>query len=248
MHGIIMLKIEKLSVNIEGKHLVNEINMCISDGEMHVIMGPNGSGKTTLAYAIAGHPKYQAEGKALLDNEDLLVMKADERARKGVFLAFQNPPSIEGVGLLNLIRKARNARGTASLDIMKFSKEVEKDAKSIKFSEEMLSRDLNVGLSGGEKRKSEVIQMLSLDPKLAILDEIDSGLDVDALKTVAKAIEKAKNGKNMFLIITHNAKLLKYLKPDFVHIMVDGRIVKSGDAGLSQEIEKKGYEWIKEIR
>lgn len=240
-----MLNIEKLNVKIDGKEVLHNFGLQINDGDVHVVMGPNGSGKTTLSYAIAGHPKYVCEGKIDLDGVNIVGMAANERAKKGIFLAFQQPLAVEGVGLLSFIRKARKAMGNDDIDIMKFADDVEKNAKKVKMDSSFLTRDLNVGLSGGERKKSEIVQMLSLAPKLVILDEIDSGLDVDALKTVAKTIENARDGKRSFLIITHHTNILKYIKPDFVHVMMDGKIMKSGDAKFAKEIEKKGYEWLR---
>ncbi len=234
------MKLDNLGVKTEGKAIVHGISLSLADGEMHVIMGPNGSGKTTLGYAISGHPAYETSGRIFLDSLDISKLKPDERARAGIFLAFQNPPSVEGVGLLNFMRKSANANGMQT-DVMKFSEEARKLAKVVKMDESLLLRDLNMGLSGGEKKKSETLQMLSLQPKVAIIDEIDSGLDVDALKAVGKAIEKSRDGKRIFLIITHQEGLLKYLKPDVVHIMAGGRIVKSGGAKLANEIAKNGY-------
>ncbi len=242
-----MLKIENLTVKTNGKEILRNFSISIADGEVHVIMGPNGSGKTTLSYALAGHPNYAVSGKIMLGKENITALPADGKAKKGVFLAFQNPVPVEGVGLLNFVRKARAAQGEpADKDIMKFMEESGKQAAKVKLPDAFLNRDLNVGLSGGERKKSEIMQMLALKPKLVILDEIDSGLDVDALKTVAKAIDGALDGKRMFLIITHYANILKYVKPDYVHVMLDGRIVKSGDAKFAKEIEKKGYEWMRE--
>lgn len=241
-----MLQIDGLTVKTEGKELVRNLSLSVRDGEAHMIMGPNGSGKTTLSYAIMGHPGYECSGKILLDGEDISKLPANERAKKGVFLAFQNPISVEGLGLMGFIRKAKIAIGKAELDIMQFSKGLEKSAKSLKLDSSFLFRDLNAGLSGGEKKKTEMLQMLSLSPKLAILDEIDSGLDVDALRAVAKAIESARDGKRMFLIITHHANILRHVKPDFVHVMMGGRIVRSGGPEFAKEIERKGYGWIGE--
>ncbi len=241
-----MFRIENLAVKSGGKEIIMGLSLNVKDGEVHVVMGPNGSGKTTLSYAIAGHPKYKTKGRILLDEENIAELAADERAKKGVFLAFQNPVAVEGVGLLNFIRKAKNATGKAETDILELVESVERNAKTVKLDSSFLQRDLNSGLSGGEKKKSEIVQMLALSPKLVVLDEIDSGLDVDALKTVAKAIENARDGKRMFLIITHYANILKYVKPDFVHVMMDGRIVKSGGAEFAKEIERKGYEWMRE--
>lgn len=241
-----MLKIENLNVKTNGKEIIRGLSLTVNDGEVHAVMGPNGSGKTTLSYAIAGHPKYKTRGKIILDGSEISKLPANERAKKGVFLAFQNPVAVEGLGLLGFIRNAKNAIGKADKDILRFREETERTAKGITLDSSFLTRDLNVGLSGGEKKKSEIVQMLALEPKLAILDEIDSGLDVDALRNVAKAIENARDGKRMFLVITHYANILKYVKPDYVHVMMDGNIIKSGDAGFAKEIEKKGYEWMRE--
>lgn len=241
-----MLKLEKLSVRTGGKEIIRGLDFSMGDGEVHVIMGPNGSGKSTLSYAIAGHPRYDTEGKIFLDKEDITKMPASERAKRGVFLAFQNPIAVEGIGLMNFIRKAKGALGKAEPDITRFSDNLRQIAKSVKMDESFLTRDLNAGLSGGEKKKSEIVQMLALKPSLVILDEIDSGLDVDSLKTVANAIEKARDGKRMLLVITHYANILKYIKPDFVHVMMEGKIVKSGGPKFAKEIEKKGYEWMKQ--
>ncbi len=241
-----MLRIEGLNAKTDSKEILRNFSLSVADGEVHVIMGPNGSGKTTLSYSIAGHPRYILSGKIGLDGTDISKMPANERAKRGVFLAFQNPVAVEGVSLRSFIRKAKGAIGKADADIMKFWSELEKHAKEVKMDSSFLSRDLNTGLSGGERKKSEIVQMLSLSPRLVVLDEIDSGLDVDALKTVAKAIDKARDGKRMFLIITHYANILKYIKPDSVHVMMDGRIVKSGGVKFAKEIEKKGYEWMRQ--
>lgn len=238
-----MLKIERLNVKIAGKKLINNFNLEIKEGEIHVLMGPNGSGKTTLSYAIAGHPKYRSSGKILLNKENLAKLPADERAKKGIFLAFQNPVEIEGLVVQSMIRKAQAVLGKSE-DLLTFEKQMDKNSKILKLNNEFILRELNKGLSGGEKKKSEILQMLSFDPKLIILDEVDSGLDVDALKILAKAIKNTKNGKKAFLIITHYTNIFKYLKPDFVHVIRNGKIVKSGDIKLVHKIEKKGYEWI----
>ncbi|MDD5337087.1 MAG: Fe-S cluster assembly ATPase SufC [Candidatus ainarchaeum sp.] len=240
-----MLKIEKLSVSREGKRIIDGLELSMGDGEVHALMGPNGSGKTTLSYAIMGRPGYECEGKIILDGEDITKMGADERAKRGIFLAFQHPAQIEGISLMGLLRRARKAAGKP-VELVKFTEEVKKDAKHASLPESMLSRDLNAGLSGGERKKGEIVQMLALAPKLAILDEIDSGLDVDALRAVAKSVREAKNGKLSLLVITHHVNLLRELKPDFVHIMLDGRITRTGNAKFAKEIEKKGYEWLRE--
>lgn len=239
-----MLEIEKLSVRTDGKEIIRGLGLRVRDGEVHALMGPNGSGKTTLAYAIAGHPKYECSGKIKLDGKNLLGLPADERAKLGIFLAFQNPAAVEGVSLLSFLRKAK---GSGKEDIVAFGGEMEKIAKEAGMDASLLFRDLNSGLSGGERKKSEIAQMLALKPKVAILDEIDSGLDVDALKAVAGAVSRAKDRKLSVIAITHHANLLKYLKPDFVHIMIEGKIVKTGDAKFAGEIEKKGYERMKNL-
>lgn len=240
-----MLTIENLNVKIDGKEIIRNFSLSMDNGEIHVLMGPNGSGKTTLAYAIAGHPKYSIEGKIVLNGEEISKTSADIRAKKGIFLAFQEPVAIEGLGLVNLIRKAANAIGKNPEDVMKFSENMEKNAKMMKLNPSVLSMSLNKGLSGGEKKKSEILQMLALSPKMIILDEINSGLDVDSLKVVARAITSAKDKTRTFLIITHYTNILKYLKPDYVHVMINGKIVKSGGAEFAKVIEKKGYGWIK---
>ncbi|MEW6528680.1 MAG: Fe-S cluster assembly ATPase SufC [Candidatus Micrarchaeota archaeon] len=241
-----MLKIKKLCVTINEKEIIQNLNFSINDGEMHVLMGPNGSGKTTLTHAIAGHPKYKTSGKIILNNENVANLAPDERAKKGIFVAFQNPVSVEGLGLINFIRKAKNACDKTNCDIIKFNDEIRAIAKSVKMDETFLARDLNTGLSGGEKKKSEIVQMLALRPKFIILDEIDSGVDVDSLKMIINAIKSARNRNTMILIITHYANILKYIKPDFVHVMIAGNIIKSGKAKFAKEIEKKGYEWLKD--
>lgn len=240
-----MLKIEKLCVRINKKEIIQNLDFSMDEGEVHIIMGPNGSGKSTLSYAITGHPKYAVEGKIILNNEDIIKLSSDERAKRGIFLAFQNPVSVEGLSLINFIRKAKNALGNADSDITKFGDEMRATVKAVKMDEAFLTRDLNIGLSGGEKKKNEIIQMLALKPKFIILDEIDSGLDVDSLKTIAKEIENVRDGKIMLLIITHYANILKYIKPDFVHVIIDGKIIKSGNAKFAEKIEKRGYEWLK---
>ena len=241
-----MLKIKNLKADIKSKSILNNFNLEIKPGEVHAIMGPNGSGKSTLSNILSGKKGYDVSGEILFENKDLFELETEERAHKGIFLAFQYPLEIPGVNTniflktsLNAIRKAR---GEKELDAIEFLKLVKLKAKELKFDEEKLNRQLNVGFSGGEKKKNEILQMSILNPKLSILDETDSGLDIDALKIVADGVNTLRDNKNSFLIITHYQRLLDYIKPDFVHVLMDGKIVKSGGAELAMELEKKGYE------
>ena len=241
-----MLKIKDLKANIDKKFILDGFNLEIKPGEIHAIMGPNGSGKSTLSNILSGKKGYETSGQITFENQNLFNLEADERAHKGIFLAFQYPLEIPGVNTniflktsLNAIRKAK---GEKELDAIEFLKLVKKKAKELKFEEEKLSRQLNVGFSGGEKKKNEILQMSILDPKLCILDETDSGLDIDALKIVANGVNSLKKKNNAFLIITHYQRLLNYIKPDFVHVLMKGKIVKSGGPELALELEKKGYE------
>ncbi len=241
-----MLKIKDLKANIDKKFILDGFNLEIKLGEIHAIMGPNGSGKSTLSNILSGKKGYETSGQITFENQNLFNLEADERAHKGIFLAFQYPLEIPGVNTniflktsLNAIRKAK---GEKELDAIEFLKLVKKKAKELKFEEEKLSRQLNVGFSGGEKKKNEILQMSILDPKLCILDETDSGLDIDALKIVANGVNSLKKKNNAFLIITHYQRLLNYIKPDFVHVLMNGKIVKSGGPELALELEKKGYE------
>ncbi len=241
-----MLKINNLNVKIDKKSILNGFTLQINPGEIHAIMGPNGSGKSTLSNILSGKKGYDISGQVLFENKNLFELETDERAHKGIFLAFQYPLEIPGVNTniflktsLNAIRKAR---GEKELDAIEFLKLVKNKAKELKFDEEKLNRQLNVGFSGGEKKKNEILQMSILDPKLCILDETDSGLDIDALKTVANGVNSLKKKNNAFLIITHYQRLLNYIKPDFVHVLMKGKIVKSGGPELALELEKKGYE------
>ena len=241
-----MLEIKNLHVNIDGKEILKGIDLEIKAGETHAIMGKNGSGKTTLARVIAGQKEgCEISGQVNFLGRNLFEMEPEERARAGIFLAFQNPIEVPGVALssfltssLNEIRKARKE---LPLDWFDFSRQVEEKTKSLGLKEEFLSRGVNEGFSGGERKKNEIFQMLFLEPKLSILDEIDSGLDIDSLKRVAKAVNSERKEDNAFLIITHYQRILNYVKPDFVHIMVDGKIVRSGNANLALEVEKIGY-------
>jgi Fe-S cluster assembly ATP-binding protein len=241
-----MLKIKDLKANIDKKFILDGFNLEIKPGEIHAIMGPNGSGKSTLSNILSGKKGYETSGQITFENQNLFNLEADERAHKGIFLAFQYPLEIPGVNTniflktsLNAIRKAK---GEKELDAIEFLKLVKTKAKELKFEEEKLNRQLNVGFSGGEKKKNEILQMSILDPKLCILDETDSGLDIDALKIVANGVNSLKKKNNAFLIITHYQRLLNYIKPDFVHVLMNGKIVKSGGPELALELEKKGYE------
>ena len=241
-----MLKIKNLKANINKKLILEGFNLEIKPGEIHAIMGPNGSGKSTLSNILSGKKGYEISGQITFEKKNLFDLDTDERAHKGIFLAFQYPLEIPGVNTniflktsLNAIRKAK---GEKELDAIEFLKLVKKKANELKFEEEKLSRQLNVGFSGGEKKKNEILQMSILDPKLCILDETDSGLDIDALKIVANGVNALRKKNNAFLIITHYQRLLNYIKPDFVHVLMGGKIIKSGGPELALELEKKGYE------
>lgn len=241
-----LLEIKDLYVSAEGKDILKGINLNIKKGEIHVIMGPNGSGKSTTANAILNNPEYtKKSGKILLDGEDITDSKTDEIARKGVFMSFQLPEEIPGITITNFLKYAKNKITGKPVKHFTFKDELNKNAEELKMNPEYLERSLNVGFSGGEKKKNEILQMLMLNPKLAILDETDSGLDVDAIKTVSKGIEMFKNDENAVLIITHNTKILHNLKVDYVHILVDGKIVATGNSELAKEIEENGYESYK---
>ena len=243
-----MLKINNLSAKIDNKSILHDFKLEINPGEVHAIMGPNGSGKSTLSNILSGKKGYDVTGEVLYENNDLFALETEERAHKGIFLAFQYPLEIPGVNTnvflktsLNAIKKAR---GEKELDAIQFLKLVKEKAKELKFDEEKLGRQLNVGFSGGEKKKNEILQMSILNPKLSILDETDSGLDIDALRTVAEGVNALRKKNNSFLIITHYQRLLEYIKPDFVHVLMNGKIIKSGGPELALELEQKGYENI----
>ena len=241
-----MLKINNLNANIDKKSILNGFNLEIKAGEVHAIMGPNGSGKSTLSNILSGKKGYNITGEVLFENKNLFELETEERAHKGIFLAFQYPLEIPGVNtnifLKTSMNAIRKARGEKELDALEFLKIVKEKSKELKFDEEKLGRQLNVGFSGGEKKKNEILQMSLLNPKLSILDETDSGLDIDALKIVANGVNTLRKENNAFLIITHYQRLLEYIKPDFVHVLIDGKIKKSGGPELALELESKGYE------
>lgn len=242
-----LLAINNLYVNADTKEILKGINLKINKGEIHVIMGPNGSGKTTTANAILNNPAYKKkQGNIMFEGEDITNLKTDEIARKGIFMSFQLPEEIPGITVNNFLKYAKNKITRKPVKIFSFKDEVKKYMQELKMNTEYAERSLNVGFSGGEKKKTEILQMLVLNPKLAILDETDSGLDVDAIKTVSKGIEMFKNENNAVLIITHNTKILHNLKVDYVHVLVNGKIVKTGTGKLAKEIEENGYEIYKD--
>jgi len=240
-----MLKIKNLKAAINEKLILKGLDLNIKPGEVHAIMGPNGSGKSTLANVLSGKNGYDIEGEINFDGMNLNDLKIEERAQKGIFLAFQYPLEIPGVNTNNFLKTSlnsvRKARGEKELDTLTFLKLIKEKAKELNIDEKFLSRQLNVGFSGGEKKKNEILQMKLLEPKLSILDETDSGLDIDALRIVADGVNSYKNKENAFLIITHYQRLLDYIKPDFIHVLSAGRIIKTGNADLGEQLEKTGY-------
>ena len=247
-----MLTIENLHAQVDGKAILNGIDLDVKAGEVHAIMGPNGSGKSTLSSVIAGNEDYEVtEGKLLLKGNDLAELDAEERAHLGIFLSFQYPVEIPGVTVTNFIKTAinanRKAQGLEEMPASDLLKKIREKAKLLEIDSKFLSRSLNRGFSGGEKKRNEIFQMAMLEPALSILDETDSGLDIDALKIVANGVNKLKGKDNAVVVITHYQRLLDYIVPDFVHVLFDGKIVKSGTKELAHELEKKGYDWIKEL-
>ncbi len=246
-----MIKIKNLHASIDGKEILKGINLEIKAGEVHAIMGPNGSGKSTLAAVLAGREEYEVtKGTVEFLGKDLLELEAEERAREGIFLAFQYPVEIPGVSTTNFLKTAvnqiREYRGEEPLDAVQFLKIVKEKMALVELDKSLLARPLNSGFSGGEKKRNEIFQMAVLAPKFAILDETDSGLDIDALKIVANGVNRLKNKDNATVVVTHYQRLLDYIVPDFVHVLYNGRIVKTGTKELALELEERGYDWIKE--
>ena len=244
-----MLEIKDLNVSVEDQQILKGVNLSVNKGEVHAIMGPNGSGKSTLAQVIAGHSAYEVTaGSVTYLGKDLLALAPEERAREGIFLAFQYPVEIPGVSNLYFLRAAVNAarvhRGQDELDAMDFMDSARDKMAALGMDDKMVSRSVNVGFSGGEKKRNEIFQMAMLEPTLAILDETDSGLDIDAMKIVAEGVNALRDPERATIVITHYQRLLDYIIPDFVHVLGDGRIVKSGDKSLAMKLEKKGYSWI----
>ncbi len=246
-----MLSIKNLKAEIEGKNILNGINLEVKAGEVHAIMGPNGAGKSTLSSVLAGRTEYQVtDGSVSYFGKNLLEMSPEDRAREGVFLAFQYPVEIPGVSTVNFLRTAVNEKrkylGLEPMEATDFLKMMREKMELVEMDKSLTSRSLNEGFSGGEKKRNEVFQMAMLEPKLTILDETDSGLDIDALRLVSNGVNKLRNKDNAFIVITHYQRLLDYIVPDFVHVLYKGRIVKSGDKELAKELEVKGYDWIKQ--
>jgi Fe-S cluster assembly ATP-binding protein len=245
-----MLEIKELRAEVQGTEILHGVDLVVRAGEVHAIMGPNGSGKSTLAGVLAGHPAYTVTGGTVsYEGKDLLALAPEERAREGVFLAFQYPVEIKGITNAYFLRSALNAirkhRGLEELDPIDFIGVLEEKAKVVDLGDEMMNRPVNDGFSGGEKKRNEILQMAVLEPRLAVLDETDSGLDIDALKTVANAVNKLRRPDNATVIVTHYQRLLNYITPDYVHVLADGRIVKSGGKELAHELEARGYDWLR---
>ena len=243
-----MLEIKNLKASINDREILKGLNITIKPGELHAIMGPNGSGKSTLANVLSGKNGYKISGELRYQGKNLIEIPIEERAQKGIFLAFQYPTEIPGVNTNNFLKtslnKVRKARGEKEVDTLSFLKIIRKKSSELGIDEKILSRQLNVGFSGGEKKKNEILQMKILDPNFTILDETDSGLDIDALKTIANGVNSSRDNKKSFLVITHYQRLLNYINPDFVHVLSDGKIIKSGCMELAEELEKKGYKKI----
>lgn len=246
-----MLSIKNLHVSIEDKPILNGLNLEIGTGEVHAIMGPNGSGKSTLSYVLSGREGYEVtEGQILYEGEDLLELETEERAHKGIFLAMQYPVELPGVNNMIFLKESlnaiRRARGEEELDSVKFMQLIKEKAKMVKLDEKLLKRSVNTGFSGGEKKRNEILQMALLEPKLALLDETDSGLDIDALRIVAEGVNALRSPERSVVLVTHYQRLLDYIQPDHVHVLSEGRIVRSGGKELAHELEEKGYSWLKE--
>ncbi len=242
-----LLTVDELKVKIDDKQILNGVNLKIAPGEVHAIMGPNGTGKSTLAYALAGKASYKVTGGSItMEGNDLLKMTPDERARNGMFLAFQYPSEVPGVTVDNFLRVAYNAVKKEELSIWEFRNLLKEKMEFLHIDESFSGRYLNEGFSGGEKKRNEILQMAILQPKLAVLDETDSGLDIDALQIVAKGVNELLPEDSSVLVITHYQRILRYIKPDYVHVMIDGRIVESGGGELAEKLEEQGYDWLKE--
>ena len=247
-----LFNIKNLHVSVAGKEILKGLNLGVNEGEIHAIMGPNGTGKSTLAAAITGREGYEiTEGEIWYKGKDITKMSPEDRANEGIFLSFQYPVEIPGVSIQNFMRTAVNAKreyqGLPPMSMIEFNKMMKQKQAMVEITEKLQNRYVNVGYSGGEKKKNEIFQMAMLEPNLAILDETDSGLDIDALRIVANGVNQLHNNTNAFIVITHYQRLLDYIIPDFVHVMYDGKIVKSGDKKLALELEDKGYEWVKDI-
>jgi len=244
-----MLTVKNLHVSVAGKPILHGINLDVKAGEVHALMGPNGSGKSTLANTLAGHEDYLVtDGEVLFEGENLLAYSPEERAQKGIFLAFQYPVEIPGVNNMYFLKMAvnaiRKAQGKEELDALDFMKHIKATLTKLDMEDSLLKRDVNVGFSGGEKKRSEILQMALLEPKLGILDETDSGLDIDALRAVATGVNKLRNAERAMIIVTHYQRLLDYIEPDFVHVISNGKIIRTGNKTLALELEEKGYGWI----
>lgn len=245
-----LLEIKDLHAGIEDKEILKGLSLNVNRGEVHAIMGPNGSGKSTLSKVLAGHPSYEVTGGTILfDGEDLLELEPDERAKSGVFMAFQYPVEVPGVSNSQFLRLAYNEKmkhlGEEELDPLEFNDYLKEKAKLVEMNPEFFKRSVNEGFSGGEKKRNEILQMAVLEPKLAVLDETDSGLDIDALRIVAEGVNKLRSEDNAIILVTHYQRLLNYIEPDFVHVLADGKVVQSGGKELALKLEEKGYDWVK---
>lgn len=242
-----VLEVRNLHVNVEDKEILKGIDLDIYEGKVHVIMGPNGAGKSTLTNSIMAHPKYEVvQGDIIFKGENINELSADERAKRGIYMSFQNPEEVAGVTVSNFIRAAKMSITGEKENVIAFQKDLESKMESLNMDKSYAQRYLNVGFSGGEKKKTEILQMIMLNPSLVMLDETDSGLDIDAVRVVSKNVENFKNENKAIIIITHHREILSRINPDYVHILVDGKIVKTSDASLINRIEKEGYAWIKE--